>query len=267
MSEETQADIQQNLQGGHPPTKHQHGMAAVFLALMGTKPFEGGDIAPGITRILSGYSSAYLIQADESGQEYVLIDAGADASAEEIMAVLRYKGVDATAVKAILLTHGHPDHSAGLRKFPEAEVYVGAGDHDFIVGTGEADGPLLHLMGKKPDLAIADSTKLHDLADGQTVTVGNVELKVYAVPGHTRGSFAFLVRDILFVGDATTFDKHGKASKPPLPVSYDVNEEAESLEHLIERFDDQGIVVNTVVPSHSGEGTLQAVRDLATSNN
>jgi len=262
MSEEPQANTQQNLQGGHPPTQHQHGMAAVFLALMGTKPFEGGDISDSITRILSGYSSAYLVQVDEAGHEFCLIDCGADPSAEEIMAVLRYKGVDATAVTSIFLTHGHTDHSAGLRKFPEAEVYVGPGDHDFVEGTGVADGPLLKLIGKKPELAIADVNKLHDLEDNQVITVGDKIIRAFSVPGHTRGSFAYLIDGLLFVGDATTFDKRDRAMKPPVPVSYSVSEELQSLSHLIKRFDDEGIVIQAVVPSHSGMGSIQAVRDL-----
>lgn len=262
MSDESQANTQQNLQGGHPPTQHQHGMAAVFLAFMGTKPFEGGDVVPGVTRILSGYSSAYLLQTDDAGHEYCLIDCGADPNADEIMAVLRYKGVDAAAVKAIFLTHGHPDHSAGLRKFPEAEVYVGPGDHDFVEGTGAADGPVLRLVGKKPELAVADEHKLHNLYDGQEVTVGNKSIRAYAVPGHTRGSFAYLVDGLLFIGDATTFDKHDRAMKPPVPVSYDVDEELQSLSHLLTRFDNEGTTILTVIPSHSGAGTLQAVRDL-----
>lgn len=267
MSEEPQADTQQNLQGGHAPTQHQHGMAAVFLALMGTKPFEGGEIAGGITRILSGYSSAYLIQIDEAGHEFCLIDCGADPQAEEIMAVLRYKGVDATAVKAIFLTHGHTDHSAGLRKFPDAEVYVGPGDHDFVEGTGVGDGPLLKLVGKKPELAIADINKLHNLEDNQVVSVGNKSVRAFSIPGHTRGSFAYLIGDLLFIGDATTFDKQDRAMKPPVPVSYSVSEELQSLSQLIKRFDEQGIVVQSVIPSHSGAGTLQAVRDLVVNNN
>ncbi len=267
MSDESQANTQQTLQGGHAPTQHQHGMAAVFLALMGTKPFEGGEVAAGITRILSGYSSAYLIQTDEDGHEFCLIDCGADSEAEEIMAVLRYKGVDATAVKAIFLTHGHPDHSAGLRKFPDAEVYVGPGDHDFVEGTGAADGPILRLVGKKPELAIADDSKLHNLYDGEITTVGNKQIRAFSVPGHTRGSFAYLIGDQLFIGDATTFDKQDKAMKPPVPVSYSVSEELESLAHLIKRFDDENIVVETVIPSHSGAGSLQAVRELVSVTN
>lgn len=251
------------MNGGHPPTRYPHGMAAVFLHLMGVAPLEGGELQGGVTRLLSGYSSAYLVPTNDTGTEFCLIDTGADPSAEEILAVLRHKGVDATAVKAIFLTHGHSDHSAGLHKFTDAEVYVGAGDHDFIEGTVAADGFIPHLMGKKPELAVADDTKLHTIADGETVTVGTRTIRAFAAPGHTRGSMVYLMDGMLFVGDATTFGKAGEAQKPPVPVSYDVNEEVKSLAHLAERFDTEHIEVSIVIPSHSGAGSFEAVRKLA----
>lgn len=251
------------MKDGHPPTKYPHGMAAVFLHLMGVAALEGGELQGGVTRLLSGYSSAYLVPTNDAGTEFCLIDAGADSHAEEILAVLHHKGVDARAVKAIFLTHGHSDHSAGIRQFPEAEVYVGAGDHDFIEGTAASDGFIPHLMGKKPELAIADAAKLYTVDDGETITVGNRAVRAFAAPGHTRGSMVYLIDGMLFVGDATTFGKKGEAQKPPVPVSYDVNEEVRSLAHLAERFDAEQIEVTTVIPSHSGAGTFDAVRKLA----
>lgn len=256
------SDISTRLEGGHPPTAHQHGMAAIFLKMMGVAPFEGGEMPGGVTRILSGYSSAYLIPINSSGTEFCLIDSGMDPNAEEILSVLRYKGVDATALKAIFLTHGHPDHSAGVHKLSDAEVYVGSGDHDFIEGTGVADGLMLKLVGKRPDLAIKDPKKLHTIEDGEIVTVGTRQIQAFAIPGHTRGSMAYLIDDMLFVGDATTFGHNGEAQKPPLPVSLSVPQEIQSLAHLIQRFDKEQITVQTVIPSHSGTGTIEALRKL-----
>lgn len=253
----------QNLNGGHPPTQHPGGMAAIFLTLMGVKPLEGGEVPGGATRVLSGYSSAYILPISDDGREFCLIDTGADPNAEELLAVLRYKGVDAAAVKAIFVTHGHTDHTSGLHKFSEAEVYVGAGDHDFVEGTGTQDGPMLRFVGKKPELAVPDKNKLHDLTDGQSITVGNRQILAFAVPGHTRGSFAFLTGGMLFVGDALTFGKHGEGQKPPLPVSYSVSEGVRSLADLVKHFDDNQLQVETVLPSHSGSGTFDALRQLA----
>lgn len=223
----------------------------------------GGEVAgTTATRLLSAHSSSYLIPIDSDNKSFVLIDAGMDAAAQEILAVLRHKGADASAVKAIFLTHGHVDHTSGIRQFPDADVYVGEGDNHFVEGTAPGDGPLNKLIGKKPDLAIADATKLHVVQDGQTITIGSVTVRAFAVPGHTHGSLVFLIDGVLYAGDTVSFTKKDKASKPPAPASFDLKLALASLAGLLQRFDDEGTTVTLVVPSHSAEGTVDAVREL-----
>ena len=249
-------------QGNHPPTISPRGLAAVMLKLMRVAPMHGGEVPGGATRLLSGYSSAYLFPIDQAGQQYGLIDTGVDAKAEEILAVLRYKGLDARAVRAIFLTHEHLDHTAGIRQFPEADVYVGTEDRSYLEGTAASDGFLPSLAGKKSDLAPLDPAKLHSIGDGEVVTIGDRHVRAFAVPGHTQGSRAYLIGDTLYAGDAVTYDRSQKAMKPPKPVSFSVPQAVVSLGKLVERFDAEGIVVQTVVPSHSGEGSFDALRAL-----
>lgn len=248
----------------YPITRQQTGLIKIFLKMMKVAPFEGGDVdlIDGAVRILSGYSSSYLIPTGADQQEYFMIDAGADPRATDVQAFLRYKNLSNTAIKAIFITHGHSDHTAGLPVFPDADVYVGEGDRAFIAGRAAGEGALPKLQGPQPKLAVKDPAKIHVVEDGQTVRIGEYDVVGYAVPGHTKGSMAYRIDDVLFCGDAVTFSSDGAAQKPPRPASGDITRAVASLAQLAARFDEEGIALRAVVPNHSGYGSFEAVREL-----
>jgi glyoxylase-like metal-dependent hydrolase (beta-lactamase superfamily II) len=72
-------------------------------------------------------------------------------------------------VTHVLLTHGHPDHAAGARRFAEL---VGAPVH--------ALDPA-HRLGSE------------GLAGGEVLAAAGLEIRVLATPGHTADSLCFLV--------------------------------------------------------------------------
>lgn len=238
---------------GHPPTQHQTGLAALFLRLMGSKPFDGGtvDESSGAMRLITGYSSLFLFPLNHEDTEFGLIDTGSDPKAEEILAVLATKGLNASMVKAIFLTHSHPDHTAGLRQFPWSLVYVSPEDQQYIEGKADPDGPLLKFSGRHPERAIYDPNKIRIVRDGQVITIGERSIRAFRVPGHTRGSIAYLMGTSLFVGDAASVDKKGRVVEPPQPVSFDIEQAIRSLRALVERLDHEKVVIETVIPSHS----------------
>jgi glyoxylase-like metal-dependent hydrolase (beta-lactamase superfamily II) len=126
-------------------------------------------------------NNAYLLRCT-STDEGLLIDAANEA--DRLRDLVRFEG---PAVSAILTTHQHPDHWGAL-----AEV---AADADAAVYAGAEDADAL-------PVAVDER-----LSDGDTITVGDLELEVIGLRGHTPGSVAVLYRDPegtphLFTGDS-----------------------------------------------------------------
>jgi glyoxylase-like metal-dependent hydrolase (beta-lactamase superfamily II) len=151
-----------------------------------------GDVSPGgapdvreldditITKVSVGPmdNNAYLLRCRSTGEQ-LLVDA-----ANETPRLLELIG--GRGLTAVITTHQHMDHWVALE-----EVAAATGARS-LVHAADADG-----------LPIPCET----LADGDTVRVGDCELEVIHLVGHTPGSVALLYRDPagvphLFTGDS-----------------------------------------------------------------
>ena len=161
-------------------------------------------VAPGI-HMLGGLepAAAYVV---ESSEGLVLIDTGLDPDAGPLRRQMAELGLDWKAVRAILLTHAHGDHSQGaqyLREQTGARVYAGQEDAAVL----RAGGPHEALFSGfvLPDASAHPTTVDVELRGGEVVTVGNVRFEVLGTPGHTPGSICYLMerngRRVLFSGD------------------------------------------------------------------
>jgi glyoxylase-like metal-dependent hydrolase (beta-lactamase superfamily II) len=166
---------------------------------------EPGRVLPGnATVVKDGYVSAYVIEIDLDS--VALVDTGNDAEGKAILAELRRKGLGPEAVEVILLTHGHPDHTAACHLFPNAIVYADGDELPLLTGRVGSSGPLTQLFGAMPSTC----SSVRPVKDGDEVPLGTRLARVFALPGHTSGSAAWLVDGVLYLGDAADASSGGR---------------------------------------------------------
>ncbi len=246
-----------------PPREIHPVFDRLILAPSGASKMFGGEMrdAPGIHRVISAHSSAYLVPINAEKTEFILIDAGMDVRARNIKHELGRigHGLAETAIKAIFVTHGHRDHTAGLSAFPNAEIFASKEDARYIEGQVRADGPLGKVFGKLPEKS-RPQQGIITIENGDKITIGDYSVIAYSVPGHTEGSMAYVIGNNLFIGDAMFFNKDGGVSLPPAPLSHNMARAAESLIWLVDTLDEQGQEISTVIPSHSGSASMDMLR-------
>ncbi|MFB6675869.1 MBL fold metallo-hydrolase [Streptomyces sp. NPDC056390] len=122
-------------------------------------------LAPNASAMTLDGTNTWIVSEPDS-ELAVVIDPGPldDVHLEHVVAVAEAAG---KRVALTLLTHGHPDHAEGAGRFAE------------LTRTG--------VRALDPDLRLGDE----GLAGGDVVTVGGLELRVVAAPGHTADSLCF----------------------------------------------------------------------------
>ncbi|HEV2638551.1 MAG TPA: MBL fold metallo-hydrolase [Actinocrinis sp.] len=190
---------------------------------------------PGVHRLGDGMVNFYLVEEPDG---LVLIDAGLPKHWDALAARLAELGAAPGDVRALLLTHAHPDH-LGLAARLHDEAGTAVWVHEADAATLAAKNPAL--AAAKPERALAGYlarrpaalalpvhlarrggfrlspvANPHTFAERQELTAVPGRPEVLPLPGHTPGSVAYVFADrgVAFTGDAlVTFDgltgKHG----------------------------------------------------------
>ena len=216
------------------------------VTFMGRRPLTDGQTFNSVRIVADGFSGIGVITIDE--RQVALVDAGNDSSGEAILAELSRRNLGPDAVSAIFITHGHGDHIGAVGLFPKAQVMALDAEAALVEGRAGARGPLTRLFPVRP----TGITVTRRLQDGDVVTVGGMPVRVYAVPGHTGGSAAYLVDGVLFLGDSADIDSDGNLLGAPWVFSDSQAENRASLARLEQRLAADGVKVMAMVPAHSG---------------
>jgi glyoxylase-like metal-dependent hydrolase (beta-lactamase superfamily II) len=152
----------------------------------------------------------------DGGDELAVIDAGAGMGAERIVANVRAEGFDPARVRQIVLTHAHVDHAGGVAKLRgllgDPAVLASSVCADWV-RTGNEEKVSLDVAKKAEfypaDYVLEPCPVDGELADGDTIRVGDVSLTVIDTPGHADGHVSLLFeRDgerTLFSADAVFY--------------------------------------------------------------
>jgi glyoxylase-like metal-dependent hydrolase (beta-lactamase superfamily II) len=206
---------------------------------------EPAVLAPGI--VGERGSGAWLYALRLPGG-VALVDAGRDVKGRPIDAALAPLGARRADVTDVLLTHGHPSETMGLAAVREARVHAGVGDVPIITGRERPGRGLDRIAG----LVLPRTTaQVSDPIPGEEVLeIDGERIVALPVPGHSLGSFAYLARGILFVGDAASIE-HGRLVPGPRFLSSDPAAAGHALVRLAGRALELGGVTR-VCTGHAG---------------
>ena len=142
----------------------------------------------GLRRLTRGEGSANVFLLD-GGSETALIDTGATAGCQDLLANISSLGIDLKKIRKILLTHSHFDHcdaTAELLKTLDCTVFGHALARETLAGRQG-------IYQADYNYARSPPAPVHELVrEGDTIRVGEVQLRVIEVPGHTPDGVAFI---------------------------------------------------------------------------
>jgi len=154
------------------------------------------------------------VLAPSQGEQCVILDPGIGIAPrlDEVIAENRLHPV------AVLLTHGHVDHTFSVLPVCQARdvpAYIHPDDRGQLTdpwsGLGMPRGTPLFGLER---LTLAEPGDLRLLGDGDTLPLAGMKLGVRHAPGHTRGSVVFALDEALFSGDVLFAGSIGRVDLP-----------------------------------------------------
>lgn len=185
--------------------------------------------------VVSAYGTNCYLLVDDAAKALAVIDPG-DEVTEAVQTACRENG---WTLEAIYLTHGHMDHVGGVASLRRAYPHVPAYLHAADCGSGDA---------MRPTGGIGELTHWQD---GDTLSLGNLTVKVLHTPGHTPGSVCLMVEGVLFTGDTLFAGSMGRTDFPG-GSERDIMASLKRLGALEGDY--------AVLPGHMGTSTLAAER-------
>ncbi len=159
--------------------------------------------------ILGAYeTNCYVLRSSQTAKDCLIVDTGLEPG--QLIDFLREHELNPSA---LVLTHGHIDHIAGVAvlrtEFPDAKVYIHKLDAEMLT---EAQSNLSAATGEPFSSEPAD----YSLEEGDCIEQAGIKLLVFHTPGHTVGGISLYSKDdgIAFVGDTLFASSIGRTDFP-----------------------------------------------------
>ena len=137
-------------------------------------------------------------------------------------------------LKYVLITHGHFDHVLGLNEFhenyPEVPIYVHKDDEALVKDIGCFVDRFIGGLGTVTMPPISEY-----IDENKELSIGEIKIKMYHTPGHTKGGVCYLIGDKLFSGDTIFYGSVGRTDLPG--GSYE--QIVKSVKNLLETLDEK----------------------------
>jgi hydroxyacylglutathione hydrolase len=153
-------------------------------------------------------NNCYIAASSDKASDCLIIDTGLD-----IQPLLKFLECGKLTPIAVILTHGHIDHIAGVetlrKKFPSILIYIHKLDAEML--TNKTSN--LSLMAGNPFTARKAD---YFLDEGDIIEKAGVRLCVIHTPGHTPGGICLYAEkdNIIFVGDTLFAGSVGRTDFP-----------------------------------------------------
>jgi len=176
------------------------------------------------TFVLGEYeTNCYILRKTDISKDCLIVDIGLEPG--RLIEFLRHKKLNPVAV---ILTHGHIDHIAGVAalrdEFPHTKVYIHRLDAKMLM---EAKNNLSAMMGQLFTTEPADLV----VEEKSIIDEAGVKLEVIHTPGHTQGGICLYSKDdgVVFTDDALFADSVGRTDFPGGSMEKLVNSIAQKL--------------------------------------
>ena len=184
-------------------------------------------------------TNCYVVRADDSAAEAVVVDPGAEAAR-----VVDELGALGARCAAILITHGHWDHLGAVADLADATgapVHMAEEERALLEDVNSFAPPELDLRSYTPDVL---------LQGDETLELAGMSFQTLRVPGHSPAHLAYYTDGALFSGDVVFAGSVGRTDLP----GADWDTLVESIRMLADRFPPETVIYS----GHGPRTTLGA---------
>jgi len=153
-------------------------------------------------------TNCYVVRTDGSAADCLVVDTGLDVTG--LLDFLRRNKLNPIA---LILTHGHIDHIAGVdalhSRFPDIKIYIHKLDAELL---SDAVGNLSFMTG----CSFTAAQPVSCVEEGDIIDLAGIKLQVIHTPGHTQGGICLYAKEdgVVFVGDTLFAGSVGRTDFP-----------------------------------------------------